>query len=186
MPVQVPARRLELKTLLESYQPSVGEERAHALMQDLARSPRDVLSAYWFDPGHFTVSGFITNTDATAVLLVHHRKLDRWLQPGGHIEPADVSLVAAARRELDEETGLAPLHLVLNGLFDVDVHRIPAHGDAPPHLHHDLRFLFSTDELAPTPSSEARAARWVRLDDLDAFSTDASVRRAAQKIRRGR
>lgn len=101
--------------------------------------------------GHLTVSGFIVDPSRTRVLLVAHRTLGRRLQPGGHIEESDPSLLAAAHREIREETGLVPedLHQVALGgdrLMPVDInsHRIPASaakGEGE-HWHHDLRYLF--------------------------------------------
>lgn len=152
-------------------------------MGDLARSPHDVLSAYWYQPGHFTASGFVVDAAVEKLLLVHHRKLDAWLQPGGHIEPSDLSMMGAAEREVVEETGVGRVQPVLAGLFDIDVHRIPAHGGTPPHLHHDLRFLFAASDDSLTASPEVKQAAWVALGAIDGFTRDRSVVRAASKIR---
>ncbi len=76
-------------------------------MSVLARSPGDVLSSMHFDPGHFTASGFVTDPTNSRMLVIHHRRLDMWLQPGGHVEPTDPTLLAAAVREVLEETGVA-------------------------------------------------------------------------------
>ena len=85
--------------------------------------------------GHITCSAVIGRPDGSAFLLVHHRKLDRWLQPGGHTDAADADVLAAALREAREETGLLALTPALNGRpFDVDVHPIPAHGADPAHF----------------------------------------------------
>ena len=60
-----------------------------------------------FTPGHITSSGLVLARDGESVLLVHHRRLDRWLLPGGHVEPEDAAIEEAARREVVEETGVA-------------------------------------------------------------------------------
>jgi 8-oxo-dGTP pyrophosphatase MutT (NUDIX family) len=72
--------------------------------------------------GHFTGSAWLVSSDGTRVLLMHHRKLDRWLQPGGHAD-GDADLARVALREAQEETGMADIRLD-GGIFDIDRHRI--------------------------------------------------------------
>jgi 8-oxo-dGTP pyrophosphatase MutT (NUDIX family) len=95
--------------------------------------------------GHVTASAVLFGPDET-VLLVHHRTLDRWLCPGGHLEPGDSDLTTAALRELAEETGVRAEDVEPAGSVPVhiDVHPIPAN-DAkgePEHRHFDVRMLF--------------------------------------------
>src|SRR5262249_36281979 len=86
-------------------------------------------------PGHLTCSACVLDASATRVLLLHHARLGRWLQPGGHAEPGDASPLAGALRELREEAGLAdPAPLCDAGgsaLVDLDVHEIPPPGPDP-------------------------------------------------------
>jgi len=77
------------------------------------------------EQGHFTGSAWLVSADGTRVLLMHHRKLDRWLQPGGHTG-GDADLARVALREAHEETGLAGLRIE-DGIFDIDRHRIMGH-----------------------------------------------------------
>src|SRR4029077_20778721 len=96
--------------------------------------------------------------DGERVLLVHHRRLGRWLLPGGHIEPEDATLWEAARREWTKET---PVPLLADGtppLAGVDVHGIPAKGREPYHLHHDLLFPFRASAAQYRTSEESHAA----------------------------
>lgn len=118
--------------------------------------------------GHLTASAWVLDRTRTHVAMIHHRKLNRWLQPGGHIEDADSSWRAAAQREVTEETGLARF-VAQEGdaeLFDADVHPIPVRGDVPAHFHYDLRFLFVADVDATVDSKlmlnaeEAHDCRW--------------------------
>jgi len=97
--------------------------------------------------GHLTASAWVLDRTHTHVAMLHHRKLDRWLRPGGHIDDTDTSWRGAARRELEEETGLTRFVAQADDedLFDVDVHAIPARKDERAHLHYDLRFLFVAD-----------------------------------------
>src|SRR5258706_8820797 len=92
-----------------------------------------------FTPGHITTSGLVLSPDADRILILHHRRLERWLLPGGHVEPSDATIDAAAAREVFEETGLAVSGGLLAG---ADVHGIPGNGREPYHLHHDLLFQF--------------------------------------------
>jgi 8-oxo-dGTP pyrophosphatase MutT (NUDIX family) len=96
--------------------------------------------------GHITAGAVLRRSDGE-VLLIHHRALDKWLLPGGHVEPGDASLIDAARRELAEETGI-----VVDGLepladFPVEINRhvIPANPKKPEpeHEHWDFRFAFA-------------------------------------------
>lgn len=135
-----------------------------------------------FVPGHFTASAFVVRHDE--LLLIHHRKLELWLQPGGHIESDDDDPWDAARRELREETGLSTVRALGRGLLDVDIHDIPARGDAPVHQHFDLRFAFELEDpnARVVAASDAKDARWVALDALADVHTDDSVRRTAQRL----
>jgi 8-oxo-dGTP pyrophosphatase MutT (NUDIX family) len=135
-----------------------------------------------YDPGHVTASAFVVDPSGQALLLVHHRKLDIWIQPGGHVDPEDADVLEAARREVGEEVGVTELALAQPGIFDLDVHPIPPRSDAPGHEHFDVRFLFRAPTAAFAASEEVKAARWVPGRELVDTRTDASVRRAARKL----
>ena len=136
--------------------------------------------------GHITGSTVIARPDASAFLLVHHRKLDAWLQPGGHTDAEDADVLATALREAREETGLSGLVVACDGKpFDVDVHAIPARPHEPAHWHFDLRHLATTEETALAPQeAEARAARWFTLEEAEREGVDASLQRAMRKAER--
>jgi 8-oxo-dGTP pyrophosphatase MutT (NUDIX family) len=135
-----------------------------------------------YAPGHFTASGFVLAPDGGRVLLVLHSTLCRWLQPGGHVEPVDAGLAAAARREVLEETGIAELDEAGPGAFDLDVHPIPKRGATPGHLHFDVRFLFRSRSERIAPSAEVGGARWIGLAEAAALARDASIARALGKL----
>lgn len=135
------------------------------------------------NPGrHITASAWIVTPDGRYVLLVHHRKLGFWLQPGGHTDPGE-DWAAAALREAREETGLASLELRLDGrLFDLDIHPIPTRPDTPAHRHYDLRFLVTADLDSPLEvSAESHAIRWVPLADLEDWTGESSQYRMRAK-----
>src|SRR5271168_5229239 len=107
-------------------------------------------------PGHFTGSALVVNADGSQVLLHHHRKLDRWLQFGGHCD-GDEDILHVARREALEESGVEGLVVASERPFDLDIHEIPAHGGDPVHFHYDVRFMFIAPEsAAPVLSEESR------------------------------
>ncbi len=147
----------------------------------LAEDPGDVLSRYHYSPGHFTASAFVTSADRDLVLLVFHERLGMWLQPGGHIEPEDLDLWVAVRREITEETGLRRLAAVGDGVFDVDIHDIPAARGEPGHEHHDVRFLFSAEGDVVAGDGIGEVA-WVPIEEIADFTTDRSVLRAVTKL----
>ena len=135
--------------------------------------------------GHFTGSAFVVSADGERALLLHHAKLQRWLQPGGHAD-GDVDLARVALREAEEETGLIGL-VVEADIFDLDRHAIPARGAEPEHLHWDVRYVVRcTANETPKINAESKAFAWRRIEELAADeSLDPSIRRmAAQWLKR--
>jgi len=117
------------------------------------------------ETSHVTGSAFVLSPDLGSVLLTHHRKLDRWLQLGGHCDGiADVAFVAL--KEAYEESGLSRIAPLSERVFDVDIHEIPANANEPAHLHYDVRYLFRADAGEISPSDESHALEWVPLDRL--------------------
>lgn len=178
-------RRQHLRTLLQEHTPADATEARHReRMLELCESDGDPTSRAHFGPGHFTASGFVLAPEGDALLLIHHRKLARWLQPGGHVDPGDADLIAAGRREVHEEVGLAELPLAHAGAFDLDVHAIPPLGSEPPHEHFDVRFLFRAASRDFDAGDEVLGGRWFPLAELDDRASDASVMRVVHKLRR--
>jgi 8-oxo-dGTP pyrophosphatase MutT (NUDIX family) len=137
--------------------------------------------------GHLTGSAIVVSPGADSVLLLHHRKLDRWLQPGGHADPGETRGEDVALREAREETGIAELalHPTAPRPLDVDVHAIPARGEEPAHDHLDLRYLVLAPPDAALTRSEAEAhdLRWARWDEVAGLRPDAGLWRALGKAR---
>lgn len=132
-----------------------------------------------FSPGHITASGIVLSSDGREILLVHHRRLARWLQPGGHVEREDGSTIETAEREILEETGLRPSGGETTRIVGLDVHQIPAFAHEPAHLHHDVVWRFSA---AGVPCGEEES-RWFALDDLVRLGVDEPLLRAAARAR---
>lgn len=131
--------------------------------------------------GHFTGSAWLVSRDAERVLLTHHRKLNAWLQLGGHAD-GDADLSRVALREAEEESGLTDL-IVEPAIFDIDRHRIPARPHEPEHWHYDVRYVVrATRGEDFVVGDESHDLAWRRVDELvDDESVDASVRRMAAK-----
>ncbi|AUD02872.1 NUDIX hydrolase [Spirosoma pollinicola] len=131
--------------------------------------------------GHITGSAWIVSPDREQVLLIHHRKLDRWLQPGGHAD-GDPDVAAVALREAREETGLTSLRLVSDAIFDVDIHTIPLRKDVPEHLHYDIRFLLEADPFEEFgDSEEITNIRWFSLNQAEKLIDSESIDRMIRK-----
>ena len=137
--------------------------------------------------GHITGSAWVVSADHLQVLLTHHAKLGRWLQLGGHAE-GEVDPFAVAQREACEESGMTgfrePSSQTVPLPLDLDIHRIPARGDEPAHLHFDVRYLL----VAPrgqieTATPESNELRWVGADTIGDLSNEESLLRMARKAR---
>ncbi len=137
-----------------------------------------------FLPGHLTASAFVVSPEGDAVLLIFHKKLGIWVQPGGHVEPTDASLAAAACREVAEEVGLTLTLNAVDPIFDVDIHAIPARKNEPPHEHFDVRFCFQSPTRSIKTNDEVVDARWAPFTQIDQLTTDESVLRAVRKLLR--
>jgi 8-oxo-dGTP pyrophosphatase MutT (NUDIX family) len=156
--------------------------KALELTRALLRQVAEPFSRTSYDPGHITASGVVLTPERGRVLLVFHRRLQRWLQPGGHVEGLDDDLAATARREVLEETGVDLDPGVAPRLVGVDVHQIPARADEPPHFHHDLvfRFVAQGDRIAP---EWGREVRWCDVDRLADYDADEALRRSVARAR---
>jgi len=145
------------------------------LLLDWAPHP---FSRAHFTPGHITCSGLVLAPDADRLLIVRHRRLDRWLLPGGHVESGDAEIWDAARREVTEETGAELLPDTAPRLVSMDVHGIPSNGREPYHLHHDLLFAFRAAADGIVCSPESREVAWCTPAEFDRYSLPDNIRRA--------
>jgi 8-oxo-dGTP pyrophosphatase MutT (NUDIX family) len=175
--------RRALLDLLDAHHPvDTREGEARRAIVDFVRLHPDCFERTSIE-GHVTGSAWIVSGDGAAVVLLHHGKLGRWLQPGGHAD-GDPDVVGVALREAREETSLRSLRLGGRGIFDVDVHAIPERGAEPAHLHYDVRFLFYADRGEnPAPSVESHDALWLALDDARRMAPEESILRMIRKTR---
>jgi len=176
-----------LLRLLEAHTPEDADE-AHSLAEMRRMLPQlaHPLSRNQM-PAHFTASALLVDIEAGRVALLHHAKLDKWLQPGGHAEAIDEGLMHhAALREATEETGCAVrLYHDPPTLLDVDVHRIPARADEPAHHHLDLRFLVvaKDPQAVALNAAESFAVQWFSFDAAMSRAADPPLGRMIRKAR---
>ena len=134
--------------------------------------------------GHITGSAWLVNPEGDKVLLTLHRKLQRWMQTGGHADGEPVPL-RVALREAAEESGIHGIFPLQQEIFDIDIHRIPENKsrNEPAHLHYDIRYLLQAPHENFIISDESDALEWWSLRDFEqrASELDASVLRMAAR-----
>ena len=125
--------------------------------------------------GHIVAGGFICSLQEKKFLLLHHKALNMYLHPGGHVEPDDIDTLAAAKREIQEETGLTDLEQVKISddkliPIDIDTHIIKRNEtkNLPEHYHYELRYLFVIDKIKniKIDTEESIDYKWIELDEL--------------------
>jgi 8-oxo-dGTP pyrophosphatase MutT (NUDIX family) len=186
MPNEI-AWRAALLASLEQHVPADEEEaRDRERILAFVRRHADPFD-HAISGGHLTGSAITVSADGRRVLLLHHRKLDRWLQPGGHGDPGETTGEEVALREASEETGISglTLHPTAARPLDVDLHEIPARVDEPAHEHLDLRYLVvaPADSEAAPDLAEAHAIRWVDWQEAKTLGLDHGLLRALAKTR---
>ncbi len=123
--------------------------------------------------GHITASALVIDPEGGRVLLTLHRKLRMWLQMGGHCEPGDSSLAAAALREATEESGVSGLSLLPGGPVRLDRHPIPP----PCHCHFDVQYaVMAPPDAAHTISDESLDVRWFGYGEVAEVADESVVR----------
>ena len=170
-------RRARILEALAAYRPEDARDRAVlARFQAFLEGPEPFFRTN--PAGHVTASAIVTSLSGESVLLVPHRKLGGWLQPGGHVEPADASVFETALREVREETGVERLESPQgDAILDLDIHPIPAFGGEPAHVHYDVRFLLTTGD----GGALTQGAAWFPLDAIARMDRDGSLERAVRK-----
>lgn len=173
--------RKTLWDLLHRYQPlNQEDDRQRATILAFVEKNTDCFERTNIT-GHITGSAWVVDAAGQQVLLTHHKKLGKWLQLGGHVD-GNPDVLAAALREAKEESGLDCLKPLTAEIFDIDLHLIPAREQEPAHYHYDIRFAVCAGEgIDAVLSAESNALAWVRMDQLENFSTEPSLLRMREK-----
>lgn len=181
-------QRAALRTALLAHEiADEAEGHDRTAMLALVESEPSCFARTTFAPGHFTGSVFIFSADSGHVLLHHHRRLDRWLQMGGH-DAGESDPAATALREGREESGLTDLVLVSGAILDLDVHPIPpspARGE-PGHCHFDVRYAAVTHTAGTARADEAESfgLAWLPFEEAARRMEEPGARRALAKAAR--
>ncbi|NKC01439.1 MAG: NUDIX domain-containing protein [Pseudomonadales bacterium] len=172
--------RRKLLDLISEYAAShPGEdETVDRFVAFVSRETRCFERDCWSD-GHITGSAWVVDPERTSVLLTHHKKLNIWVQLGGHSD-GDPDTPAVADREAREESGLA-VDFLERRIFDLDVHLIPERKGDPAHFHYDVRFAFGAKSKDYVVSEESNDLRWVPICDLPEYSSEESLLRMQRK-----
>jgi 8-oxo-dGTP pyrophosphatase MutT (NUDIX family) len=170
-----------LKKLLENYSPIYpNEQTTKKLMLDFLATCEDCFSRSC-GLGHFTASALLLNSDCSRILLLHHKKLGKWFQPGGHCD-GDSDVLRVAIKEAREESGIDNIIPLQESIFDIDMHLIPQLGQESPHYHFDICFLLKTngnDEVKI--NYESTSLKWFEPDEKTLPTSDESVLRMLEK-----
>lgn len=172
--------RNQFRKLLRRYQPTQEEKLCKEKMKAFVDIFEDCFERS-LQVGHFTASALLLNKNGNKALLLHHAKLDIWLQPGGHAD-GNSNLLAVALKEAQEESGILGIVPISSEIFDIDIHTVPSHNKEQAHDHYDVRFLLQvkSDEQF-SKNHEAKELRWVDFSTLHMFTQERSVIRLFEK-----
>lgn len=173
-------KRNKLLSLIERYNPSLDEVQAKQEIINFIKNNENCFDRE-LSIGHITGSSWLLNKEGDKALLLHHNKLDRWFQLGGHAD-GESDILAVAIKEAMEESGINAIEPVISEIFDIDVHKIPANSKENEHYHYDIRFLLQvkSDETILL-NSEAKELRWISKDKKDLPTDENSVVRMFDK-----
>lgn len=176
--------RLQLRELLAGLDlaQSPDEESHRQRMLELLDTSPDCFHRTAF-PAHFTGSALVVSEDGQRVLLHHHRKLDRWMQFGGHCD-GEEDVLRVAQREAWEESGIEELRPEFTHPLDIDIHEIPARPAIrePAHFHFDIRYLFVAPENAQfVLSDESVEIRWYSVTEIESLPLGGGLKRLIRK-----
>ena len=171
-------------TLLSDYTPfeQADEQFQREFLLQLQDASTDLFDRNNFTPGHITASALIVDSTGEHILLQRHKKLNKWIQPGGHFSSPDKNICETAIREALEETGLKSLLLISELPFLVSIFDFPQKGTDPAHKHFDLCFLFAANRNEQLVcNAESYELKWISLKEFDSIKPDAQLDRMMRR-----
>jgi len=174
-------KRNQLLQLLEDYKPTdTAEIEFKNRTVEFVKKHKDCFERTLLI-GHITGSAWLLNKEENKALLLHHTKLDRWFQLGGHCD-GDSDVCAVALKEAQEESGINGIEVLNPEIFDIDIHTIPARPNEPEHDHYDIRFLLKvTSDEKLVQNRESKELRWISKDPEELPTQARSVTRMFEK-----
>lgn len=173
--------RRTLTILLREYQPNAPEELTYKnVMLAFIENHADCFERS-LAIGHITASAWLVNKEQDQALLMHHTKLDKWFQLGGHCD-GDSDVLNVAIKEAQEESGIQSIAPLSDAIFDIDIHLIPANKREEEHYHYDVRFLLQvTSDEQVIQNSESKELRWIGKSRGELPTNELSVTRMFDK-----
>lgn len=174
-------KRTKLINSLNAYSPSNSEEVAFKTqMIKFIEDHKDCFERS-LKEGHITASSWLLNKDGSKALLMHHSKLNKWFQLGGHCD-GNHDALEVALKEAREESGITQIHPVSEEIFDIDIHLIPANSKDNAHYHYDVRFLLQvTSDEEVILNRESKELRWIGKNENELPTDNISVVRMFHK-----
>jgi len=175
--------RKHLLLLLQDYQPTDEEKEAKERMIQFIQQHENCFERS-LQKGHITASAWLLHKSSDKALLMHHTKLDKWFQLGGHCD-GDPHVLQVALKEAQEESGISHIQAVSNEIFDIDIHLIPKNQKEPAHYHYDVRFLLQVmSEEQVQQNNESKELRWIDKYSPQLPTQERSVIRMFEKWHR--
>jgi 8-oxo-dGTP pyrophosphatase MutT (NUDIX family) len=174
--------KMSLYQLLTAYHSDDRSEQEYkkTILEFLSQYPNNAFERS-LEVGHITASAWLVNKDNTKALLTHHKKLDKWLQLGGHCD-GNTDALAVAIKEAQEESGIMNIKPVQYAIFDIDVHLIPETKKEKAHYHYDVRFLLQVDSDEDfIISEESHNLAWIDKKRENLPTNERSVTRMFEK-----
>lgn len=172
--------RLNLIKTLQTYSPTTAEIEFKEQMLSFIEQHENCFERS-LEIGHITASSWLLSKNHSKALLIHHAKLNKWFQLGGHCD-GNPDVLAVAIKEAQEESGIQNIAPLSTDIFDIDIHLIPANSREKEHFHYDVRFLLHviSDEQI-IQNHEAKALRWINKNNNELPTDNPSVVRLFNK-----